>query len=290
LLNIEALDHPPCELGENPLWEPNNKVLYWVDVTKGKIHSTDLSSSSSNSWRLPGNFLGSFALQGNGQAIVAMDDGFYHYDFNSRTCTSIALPEKDEPNTSFNDGKVDRNGQFIAGSRAIHLDKPRGAIYRIRNDGQCEQLDTGFICFNGPCWSPDGSIFYAADSLQQSIFAYDYTPNGPLKNRRLFASTKALLGYPDGATVDADGYLWSALFGAGKIARFTPEGSLDRLINLPIKFVSSLTFGAEALETLFVTSISCEIDGHRDSSKLAGHIFSIEGLGAVGIKENYAII
>ena len=282
---IEVLDLPSCELGENPLWDPNNRTLYWVDIVKGEIWSTDLSGKTVNSWKLPGSFLGSFALLSDGKAIVAMDDGFYRYDFDLNECEPLALPEKDESRTCFNDGKVDRNGQFIAGSREINFDGALGSVYRVGSGGTCTRLDTGFVCFNGPCWNPDGSVFYASDSSMQTIYAYDYNPNGPLENRRQFATTEELSGYPDGATIDEEGCLWSAIFGAGKIARYKPDGSLDTVIDLPVQYVSSVMFGGDKLDTLYVTSISCEIGGERDTSELAGRHFAIRGLDVQGIEE-----
>jgi L-arabinonolactonase len=107
------------------------------------------------------------------------------------------------------------------------MGQPLGALYRLDSDLTWHKLDEGFGVVNGPCWSPDGRHFYVSDSRQSTIFVYDYdTDSGTITNKRVFATTTELGGLPDGATVDAEGYLWSAICIGGRIARFAPDGRL----------------------------------------------------------------
>ena len=161
-----------------------------------------------------------------------------------------------------------------------------GALYRLDADFSWVRLDDGITCSNGPCWSPDGRTFYFADSPRRTIWAYDYDlDSGALHNKRVFVSTGAFDAFPDGATVDAEGHLWSALFGSGRIARFAPDGSLDRTVELPVAWVSSVMFGGPGLDVLFATSIGGRLLDERDPSPDAGALFAIHGLGVKGLPE-----
>jgi len=164
---------------------------------------------------------------------------------------------------------------------------PVGGIYRLDSNHGCIRLDGGMICPNGPCWSPDGGTLYVSDSYGDAIFAYDYDiSTGDASNRRTFLSTAGSGGYPDGGTVDAEGYLWSAHFDSGTIRRITPEGIVERIIELPVRWVASLTFGGDDHDVLYVTTIGGEYDGERDESPQAGGLFAIRDLGIQGLAES----
>ena len=190
----------------------------------------------------------------------------------------------DHPMLRLNDGKADPFGRFVAGTMhggRAENERPLGGLYRLQA-GALEVLDTGLGVSNGPCFSPDGAIFYLADSARRLIWAYDYRRDGPPANKRLFADTSALNSAPDGATVDADGYLWSVLVHAGAVARFAPDGRLDRTVELPVKHPTSVAFGGPSLDILYVTSISKST--HLSASEPdAGGLFAVEGLGVCGL-------
>jgi sugar lactone lactonase YvrE len=151
----------------------------------------------------------------------------------------------------------------------------------LRPDRSVEQLADDIVFANGPCFSPDGRTLYLADSLERTIWAYDYAPRGPLANKRVFVQTDRFDSGPDGATVDAQGYLWTVLVRIGKLARFAPDGGLERLVALPATYPTSLCFGGPRLEQAFVTSIS---HSHRltGNKPQDGGLFLIDGLPAAG--------
>ena len=150
---------------------------------------------------------------------------------------------------------------------------PNGALYRLDPDLSLHKLDDGIIVSNGPCWSPDGSIFYFADTWTGEIWAYDYDlETGAVSNRRTFCKVdRSRGGAADGSTVDAEGCLWNALVYDGRLVRYTPDGKVDRVIEMPVKKVTSVMFGGPNLDILYVTSMAKpplpRFPGRRRSSR-----------------------
>ncbi len=285
-MKIERIGEARYELGESPIWDPVDGVLYFVDSPAHTIFRYDPRSGDIRQWEVAGSYLGSLALRAGGGAVLAMDDGFHAFDFETGAATAIAEPEAGQDELCFNDCKVDRQGRFIAGSIHTDVSEPVGALYRLDADLTCTRLDGGYICSNGPCWSPDGGTLYVTDSNAFAIFAYDYdTATGATTNRRTFHSTVGSGGFPDGGTVDAEGHVWSAQFIAGSIRRIAPDGAVERVVELPVQGVSSMTFGGDDHDVLYVTTIGGEDQGKRDPSPEAGGLFAIYGLGIAGLPE-----
>jgi len=200
--------------------------------------------------------------------------------------TPLARLPVDHPDIRLNDGKVDRQGRFVAGSMHMNLqpgEAPLGALYRLEPDGQVAQLAGGIITANGPCFSPDGRTLYLADSPRRVIWCFDYGDGLPT-GRRTLVDLASLDTAPDGATVDAEGHLWVALVRSGEIGRFDPTGRLVQRIRMPVRHPTSLNFGGPELDMLFVTSISAS---HRltDPAPGAGGLFAITGLGVSRLAE-----
>ncbi|PLP37141.1 calcium-binding protein, partial [Klebsiella pneumoniae] len=162
------------------------------------------------------------------------------------------------PFNGLNDGKVDRQGRFLFGSMDMREEEPSGALYRLDADLSLHVLKKDIIVSNAPCWSPSGETFYFADTWTGEICAWDYnTATGDLSGERVFCHVdRSEGGAADGATVDSEGYLWNALVYAGKLVRYTPEGKVDRIIEMPVKKVTSVMFGGENLDVLYVTSMA----------------------------------
>ena len=282
---IERIGDVVCALGEGPVWDEAEAALYFIDCFGPTIFRYDPRSGDMTRREPPGRTIGSLALRERGGMVIAMDDGFHGFDFATGACQAIAEPEAEVANSRFNDGKVDRQGRFVAGGMDNGLSEPIAALYRLDTDLSVERIEDGISCANGPCWSPDGATFYFTDGGAPEIYAYDYDQAaGRLSNKRLFVST-ADIGFPDGATVDAEGHVWSAMFGANCVARFSPDGALERTVEVPATAVTSLTFGGPGLDVLYITTAAGNIGGATDSSPQAGALFAVTGLGIGGIAE-----
>ena len=160
-----------------------------------------------------------------------------------------------------------------------------GSIYSLDSSLECRVLEPAIGCTNGPCFSPDNRTFYCSDSISRTISAYDYDlASGTASNKREFAAIKGLGGVPDGATVDAEGNLWSAIAGGGKLVCFKPDGSVSRTVEVPAPIVTSVMFGGDNLDVLYATSIGMSILGMEPGPE-GGALFAIRGLGVKGKPE-----
>ena len=161
-----------------------------------------------------------------------------------------------------------------------------GKLFRLDPDLSVHVLDDDIMCSNGPCWSPDGRTLYFADTTRKRIYAYDYdVDSGDVRSRRIFATFDSLRGYPDGATVDEEGCLWSVEVYSGRLIRFDPNGVIDRIVGLPVQSTTSITFGDAELDVAYVTSMARPMGGRYHHEREAGCLFAIHGLGVRGLPE-----
>jgi L-arabinonolactonase len=287
-MRIEVLVDVKTILGEGPLWDVEQQRLYWIDSFGCNVFRCTADGREIRAWDVPGK-IGSMALRkdGNG-AICSLQDGFYALDFKTGDSTLINNPIGNNPAIRLNDGKVDRRGRFIAGSMDTMESGPNGELYRLDPDFKVTKLDSGIIVSNGPCWSPDDSTFYFADSWSGEIWAYDYDINtGGVSNRRTFAKVDTSRGgAADGSTVDAEGYLWNAQVYDAKLVRYAPDGRVDRVIDMPVKKVTSVNFGGPNLDILYVTSMAKPpLPRFPSDGVLRGSLFAIHDLGIRGVPE-----
>jgi sugar lactone lactonase YvrE len=290
MIDINILVDSKHVLGEGPIWDTDEQRLYFVDTVGGELSRCAPDGSGVESWKMPGE-IGSFALRKDGGALVALDSGLQFFDFVSGEFTCIANPEEGKEGVRFNDGKVDRMGRFVVASldlQASSNSKPwRGRLFRLDTDLSLHELDAGFWISNGPCWSPDDKRFYITDSRSDGIYAYDWDAGaGTVSNKSLFVKVDPG-ALPDGATVDAEGFLWSASCGAetgtGELRRYAPDGTLDRVVPMPTPKITSLTFGGPDLDIAYVTTMS--IPTNIAETPLDGKLLVIKGLGVQGIPE-----
>lgn len=285
MLRIELIVDARAALGEGPLWDVEEQRLYWIDSLGPAVHVCDARGGSRHTWPLP-EPIGSLALRKGGGAIISLKSGFHFLDLNSGEVTRIVDPDPGKPRIRMNDGKVDRQGRFIAGYMDTEERDPLCGLFSLGPDLSVQRLDDGIVCSNGPCWSPDGRTFYFADSSREVIYAYDYDGvAGQVSNRRSFASFEKLRGYPDGATVDAEGFLWSVEVYSGRLIRFAPDGSVDRMLGLPVTSTTSISFGGPDLDIAFITSMARPIAGKAPTEREAGGLFAVHGLGVRGLPE-----
>lgn len=272
-IKIAADTH--CELGENPLWDAQTQCVYWTDITAGKIYSLEISTGQ-HRIIYQGEPVGGFTIQESGDLLLFRGNDLALLHPNGETTALRKFSE--EGMERFNDVIADPDGRVFAGTIGTH---PRCGLYRFNLDGRIAKLFSGTGCSNGMGFSPDFKTFYWTCSTTRQIFQFDYTPStGEITGRRLFYKT--VDNVPDGLTVDAEGCVWSARWGGSSVVRHAPDGTPIERIEFPAKNVTSVCFGGEHLNQLFVTSAK------RDSVHLphAGALFQTEvaAKGKLGFK------
>lgn len=282
-LDFRCISDRPDLLGESPVWDADGGHLFWVDGASRLVRRWHQATNTFAEWQMP-SMVGSVALGKDDTVVVGLVDGIHEFDLADETFIPLLKPEPVDPLARFNDGKVDREGRFLCGSMGIHAD-PRGELWRVDASGRSDCLDRGIRISNALCFSPDGATMYFADSLDRTIRAYRYGPDG-VERPTILVDTAQWESGPDGATVDSNGSLWVCLIQVGKIACISPTGRLERMIDAPVDLPSSVAFGGDDMATLFVTSIKDSGSGraisrHPDGGKL----FAIDGLGVRGIPE-----
>lgn len=286
-MNIRAIVDCQTILGEGPLWDVREQKLYWIDSYGMVIFRADEDGSNVERWEVPQK-IGSMALREQGGAILALADGFYLFDFDTGTTELLHRVEHKGDTLRVNDGKVDKRGRFVAGSMDITEQSASAELYSVGTDHKVIRIEDKIVVSNGPCWSPDGKIFYFADSRSCAIWAYDYDlDTGSVSNKRKFCEFGPEDGLPDGATVDAEGHVWSAGVYKSKLHRFAPDGTRVASIDMPIVCVTSVMFGGANLDRLYVTSMkTAPVPGIVETGPLAGSLFVIDGLGIKGLSEH----
>ncbi len=285
MLRIEVLIDRKDSLGEGPLWDVDEQRLYWINSYGPSVHRCDAKGKGIKDWSVP-EPIGSMALRKKGGAVLSLRSGFHFLDFKSGKVERINETQPGELRPRLNDGKVDRQGRFVAGSMDFEEREGVGKLFRLDPDLSLHTLDDDIICSNGPCWSPDGKTFYFADTTRKRIYAYDYdTATGDVRSRRIFATFDNQRGIPDGATVDEEGYVWSCEVYSGRLIRFDPNGVVDRIVGLPVKSTTSLIFGGADLDIAYVTSMARPMGGEYHREREAGCLFAVHGLGVRGLPE-----
>jgi sugar lactone lactonase YvrE len=285
-MRIERAAMPRLALGEGAVWDDREQALYLLDIYGKTVLRFDPASGETRSWPTSGH-VGALALRESGGAVLAIKDTLHTLDFATGVIEAVAGPAFTDPRVTVNDGAADRAGRFVFGGCSAGLDdpKPIGGLYALGLDGGITELDRGTHQSNSHCFSPDGRTLYAADSFVHTLYAYDYDPeSGQVANKRNFADTTGLGGVPDGSAVDADGVVWVSIFQAGKVVAYRPDGALERVIDLPVKLISSLAWGGESLDRLFVTTIDPEQFGWPPEPG-SGHVYVVDGLGTRGVPE-----
>ncbi len=276
--------------GESPVWSQAENCLYFVDHQGRKIHRYRPRAATKGdleSFDLP-DIVTALAPRRNGGLIIALHQHFAFFDPDSGALELLANPEPDLPGNRFNDGKCDRQGRFWAGTMGkVEWDQPCGNLYRLGADLRPQKLAGGIRCSNGLGWSPDDRVFYFAESFAHQIHAYDFdAASGAIANRRRFAALDPASGaFPDGLTIDSEGFLWNAQPVFGRIARYDPAGRLERLYQMPVSWPTSCIFGDTDLGTLYVTSARESLSAAEIAEEpLAGGLFCFRP-GVAGLPE-----
>ena len=270
-------------LGEGPVWVAREAALYWVDIKGRKIFRLG-QDGQRGEWQTPMR-VGSLAPRADSGFIAGTDEGIAEIDLDAGRFEIVARPEQNFPHNRFNDGKVDRAGRFWAGTMDDLEKGATGTLYRLDPDLRCTIIDSGYRITNGPAFSPDGATMYHNDTARQVTYAFDIDDTGRALNRRVFMQFGAGDGYPDGMTVDAEGCLWIAFWGASCLRRFSTRGERLETIRLPVSQPTSCAFGGPDLDRLYVTSARIGLDEKTlEMQPMAGGLFMVDA-GVRGIAE-----
>ncbi|MEH2391712.1 MAG: SMP-30/gluconolactonase/LRE family protein [Nostoc sp.] len=278
-----------ARLGEGPIWDSSQNLLYWVDVYNHRVHQFH-PATGKNSFFDVGDVVGAIATAGADRLIMALRDHLVFLNTHTGVVTPILEIEGNLPNNRFNDGKCDSQGRFWFGSMSS-LEKPHASLYRYDNDGSLHVMETGLTVSNGLGWSPDEKTFYLTDSPHHKIYAYDFNSvTGNISNRRICVDLTNESFYPDGLTIDSEGHIWSAMWDGWCVIRFNTKGEEMLRLNLPVQLPTSCTFGGKDLQTLYITTASVGLSqAEIEKSFSSGDLFALQtdvtGLPTYGFQE-----
>lgn len=262
--DMKLLDVVPVHntLGEGVIWDASRGAVWWTDINSRLIYRYQLQAKSLQQWSTPERLCCFGLVAGKEYVIAAFESGFAYFDPPSGDVQWLHRVEQDNPNTRLNDGRADRQGRFWAGSMVENAEPPSaaGVLYCVDQRLQRTTKIFGLSISNGLCWSPDSSYMYHTDTPTGRIDRYDFaSETATLSNRTTFAKPQAGC-WPDGSTVDAQGFVWNAQWGGSQVVRYSPDGQVDLVLSLPVSQPTCVAFGGPDLNLLFVTSARQGLD------------------------------
>ena len=287
---VELLDECNNSLGEGITFSSTDNYLYWLDIgNKSKLYKLDLSSNKKEIFELP-EIVTATSIKSEDELILATNNGLKLFNTSNAKFESVVTIEDEQTLTRSNDGASDAYGRFWFGTMQNNFDDNGngipikdniGKLYKIDTNKKISIIEEGLGIPNTFVWSPDNNIFYFSDTLKGTILSYNFElENGELSNKKELASFNR--GHPDGSTIDTDGCIWNCRWGGSCIVRFTPNGQVDQIIEMPVENITNCIFGGQDMKTLFVTTASNE---GKNKKELDGSLFSIN-LNYQGIEDN----
>ncbi len=272
-------------LGEGVIWSETNNCLYWLDILMpSKLYKYSFNQNLISSFEMP-EMITAMAERKNDNLIIASENGINNFNLKEKNFEKIIELEPDKTFNRCNDGAADFLGNFWVGTMQNNIDVDGSDIEITKNSGSLYCIDENFNFINHEneigisntfAWSPNNEKFYFSDTLTGNISVYDYDYNNKrIINKKQFARFDR--GYPDGSTVDSDGFLWNCRWGGSCVVRFNPQGDVDQIIEMPVPNVTSCTFGGKDLKTLFITTAKMGMSEEELSkAPLAGSIFALK--------------
>ncbi|WP_417722761.1 SMP-30/gluconolactonase/LRE family protein [Salipiger sp.] len=250
-MSVAIFDDRPCHLGEGPLWHPLRQQLFWFDILERRMLSR--RDGAALEWQFD-EMASAAGWVDADTLLIATETGLIRFDPGTGRQERLADIERDNAVTRSNDGRADPMGGFWIGTMGKRAEPGAGAIYRFHG-GEVRCLVEGVSIPNSICFREDGRLAYWADTAEQRIFRTPLDPDGwPEGPHELFLDLAPEGIHPDGSVVDAEGGLWNARWGAGQVARYLPDGTPDRVIDLPASRTTCPAFGGPGFGRLFVTS------------------------------------
>jgi sugar lactone lactonase YvrE/DNA-binding IclR family transcriptional regulator len=282
---LELLHEAQCLLGDSPYWSARDDRLYWVDILRPAVHRLDLASGREETVALK-ELVGFVVERASGGSLISTQSGLVGLDFAAGLTTAIADPHEQRAQIRFNDGKCDRAGRVWAGTMSMDAAPGMGSLFRLDAQGTLKRMVSEVTIANGLAWSPDNRTLYFTDSGRFTVYAYAFDlETGELGNRREFFKSDDRLGRVSGMTVDAQGGLWCAMWDGWSVMRLTPDGSIDRVVHLPVPRPTSCAFIGPDLDQLVVTSARIRLsEDSLNEAPLSGSLFAFRP-GIPGLPE-----
>lgn len=281
-------------LGECPVWDSKNGLLYWIDIIGKNIFKINLKNNIFSSMTLD-MFVGCITLTQNSKLLVATEKGLFLLNVESLSIELLSNPEENKAKIRFNDGKCDAQGRLWIGTTSYDESEKVGLLYCLEKKNEIRKVLSGIIISNGITWSTDQKTMYYIDSPTRIVKAFDYNmKTGMISNERVAIVFPENEGYPDGMTTDSEDKLWIAHWGAYKVGRWDPlTGKMIDKIDVPVKRVSSVTFGGDNLDELYITTavrgFSENIEYVENNEIYGGMLFKIVA-NVKGLKTNKFLI
>jgi sugar lactone lactonase YvrE len=284
MTRIEQVVNIQNQLGEAPMWDPAQQAVYWVDIGEKKILRFHPGSGKLDVWQMV-TAITSIGLRAKGGLVVTTEKNFAFFNPQGGSLENISAVEAEKPGARMNDGKVDPQGRFWAGSMTQAPEKT-STLYRMDTDMSVHAMEHNIMVSNGPAWSPDGLIMYFCDTRLWEIYAYDFdSASGAISNKRLFTRLPEGKAKPDGITVDSEGCLWNAVNHGGRLSRYNPQGKLIEEIAIPAEHPTSIIFGGANLDEMYVTTGAMWVAPEERASRTAdGGLFRVVS-GVRGLPE-----
>lgn len=282
--SLEVAVAAKARLGEGPTWDPAGRRLLWVDIVAAEVHAYDPASGADSLLIGTGSHVGAAKPRAGGGIVANLRDGIgcYEPDGTFRMIADLAVP-----GVRGNDAAVAPDGSLWAGTMRYDKATGGGRLYRIGPDGDATTVLDDVTISNGIGWSPDGRLMYYIDTPTGRVDVFDAGPDGvaagggaAVRNRRVFVDV-GQPAPPDGLTVDADGCVWTALWSGGRVHRYTPDGRLDRVVEVPAPKTTACAFGGPDLRDLYITTARSDdpdTEPPPDES-LAGALFVLPDAG-----------
>lgn len=274
--NVERVSTGFDVLGESAHWCAREGIFYWVDIRAPALRRLDPGTGAITSYALP-DLCGGVVESEDGTLLLALRTGVFRFDAQSQALTPFVAPEPESAGNRLNETKVDRRGRLWTSSMRDFGLARTGSVYRIEHDRTCTAVMSDITVPNALSWSPDDRTMYFADTPDGRLRAYAFDiEEGRIGEMRVLVDAGVVPGRPDGACVDTDGCVWSARYEGGCVARITPHGQVDRIINVPASRVTSCAFGGADLRTLYITTARQKLTPEDlRAQPLAGSLFAV---------------
>jgi sugar lactone lactonase YvrE len=273
---FDAVTEPVDILGESPVWCDREQALFWVDIRAPALCRLDGRGGVVQRFSLP-DLCGGVALSQDTRLVLALRTGLFTFERGSGRIAALLQPEPESLGNRLNESRCDPRGRLWVGTMRDYGAATTGSLYRVGHDLRCDRMLADITVPNAFCWSPDERTMYFADTRDGRLRAYDFDADeGRLGAMRVLVEADALPGRPDGAAVDADGCIWSARYEGRAVARITPDGRVDRVVDVPASRVTACTFGGADRRTLYVTTARQKLSAEELATQpLAGALFAL---------------